>query len=109
MQISLVLSRGMLAKSVSPSKLPIDNAGSCSQISSAKWKTLTVYSFLVKTKKFTRLHVGICKADKDDLNGGEPTTCLCNFYSPDIVSGIVPTGFIDLHISIDTMFESTSF
>ena len=53
--------------------------------------------------------MGICKADKDDLNGGEPTTCLCNFYSPDIVSGIVPTVFIDLQISIDTMFESTSF
>ena len=53
--------------------------------------------------------MGICKAGKDDLNGGEPTTFLCNFYSPDIVSGIVPTGFIDLHISIDTMFESTSF
>ena len=32
MQLSLVLSRGMLAKSVSPSKLPIDNAGSCSKI-----------------------------------------------------------------------------
>ena len=53
--------------------------------------------------------MGICKANKYDLIGGKPTTCLCNFYSPDIVSGIVPTGFIDLHISIDTMFESTSF
>ena len=61
MQIPIVSSRGMLVKSESMSKLPMDNEGSCSQIFSAKWNdSLTVYSFLVKvsnvgTKKLARL------------------------------------------------------
>ena len=50
MQISIVSSRGMLVKNESTSKLPIDNVGSCSQISPENWNVLlTVYSFLVKT------------------------------------------------------------
>ena len=61
MQISIVSSRGMLVKSESTSKLPMDNEGSCSQIFSAKSNdSLTVYSFLVKvsnvgTKNLARL------------------------------------------------------
>ena len=48
-QISIVSSKGMLVKSDFTSKLPIDNAGSCSHISSANWnESLTLYSFLVK-------------------------------------------------------------
>ena len=68
MQISIISSRGLLVKSESTSKLPIDNEGSCSQISSAKRnESLTVYSFLIKisnigTKNLARLYVGVCKA-----------------------------------------------
>ena len=60
----------MLLKSESTPKLPIDNVGSSSHISSANWnESLTEYSFLVKgfnmeTKNLARLYVGVCKADK---------------------------------------------
>ena len=48
MQILIVSSRGMLVKNDND-KLPIDNEGSCSQISSTKWsESLTVYLFLIK-------------------------------------------------------------
>ena len=75
MRIS-ILSRGMLVKSESTSKLPLDNVVSCSQISSAKWnESLTVYSVLVKvfnlgTKNLKRFYVGTCKIDRIGLNGG---------------------------------------
>ena len=92
----------MFVKSESTSKLPIDNEGSCSQISSAKLnESLTVYTFLVQvsnigTKNLARLYVGVCKADRIDLNGGQPcTSCFCTLQSPYIVPGLVPTGFID--------------
>ena len=78
MQISVVSSGGMLVKSESTCKIPIDNTGSCSKISSAKWnESFTVYSFLVKefdweNKHLVRLYMGIV-----------------------IVPGLVTTGFIN--------------
>ena len=57
------------------SKLPIDNAGSCSHISSENWnESLTVYSFLLKvfnmgTKSLAKLYEGVCKVDKIGRNG----------------------------------------
>ena len=51
--------------------------------------------------------MGVCKADEIGLNWGQPsTTCL---QSPYIVTGLVPAGFIDLHISVDILLESTQF
>ena len=48
-QISIVLSRGMVVKSESTSKLPINNVGSWWHISSENCNgSLTVYSFLVE-------------------------------------------------------------
>ena len=77
-------SREMLVKSESTSKLPINNVGSCSHISSANWnESLTVYSFLFKgfnmeTKSLARLYVGVCRAHKITRNWGQPSTCcLC--------------------------------
>ena len=74
MQKSIVSSSGMLVKSDSTSKLPIDNVGACSHISSANWKkSLTAYSFLVerfnvRTKNLARLFVGVSKADRFGRN-----------------------------------------
>ena len=116
MQISLVLSRGMLVKSDSSFKLPIDNEGSCSQIASAKWNHfLTVYLLLVEgsnigTKILARWLVLVCKADRSDLNAGQLfTSFLCTLQSPYIVSGPIATVFKDLHIYFDILLESNKF
>ena len=79
----------MLAKSGSTSKLPIDDLGYCSHISSANGnESQTVYSFLIKgfnvgNKNLTRLYVGVCKTDKISQNRGQPSTCcLCALQFP---------------------------
>ena len=98
----------MLAKSGSTSKLPIDDLGYCSHISSANGnESQTVYSFLIKgfnvrNKNLTRLYVGVCKTDKISQNRGQPSTCcLCTWPSS--------VGFTNLGISFDVLLESTTF
>ena len=60
-----------------------------------------MYSLLVNvsnigTRNLARLYVGVYKADRIGLNGGQPcTSCLCTLQSPYIVPGLVPTGFTD--------------
>ena len=62
------------------------------------------------TKNLARLYVGVCKADKTDRNGGQPSTCcLCTLQFPHIIPGLVPTGFTNLLISFDILLESTRF
>ena len=70
-----------------------------------------MYYFLVKgsnigTKNLARLYVGVCKADRIGLNGGQPSTsCLCTLQSPYIVPDLVLTGFIDFRISFDILLD----
>ena len=67
----------MLVKSESTFKLRMDNEGSCSQITSAKWNHfLTVYLLLVEgsnigTKILARWLVRVCKVDRIGLNAGQ--------------------------------------
>ena len=93
----------MLVKSESTSKLPIDNVGPCSHISSANSnESLTVYLLHVKgfnkgIKNLARLYVGVCKANKIGRNGGQPSTCsLYTLQFPYIIPGQVLTAFPDL-------------
>ena len=66
MQLSIVLSTENMVRSDAISILHINQKGSCSQISLAKWnESLTVYSLLVRvynvgTKNLARLCVGVC-------------------------------------------------
>ena len=76
-QIWMVSSWGILVKSESIYKLPMKYLESCSKICLAKLnESFTVNLLLVKigTKYFANLYVGVCKADKYGLNGGEPLT-----------------------------------
>ena len=84
MQISIVLSKGVLVKSEFRSKLPTDTVGSCSHTYSVCCnESLTVYSrfkggFNMGTKKLSRLHVGVCKADKISRKMEQSSnSCLC--------------------------------
>ena len=83
-QISMVFSKGMFVKSDLISKLPMKLLESCSTITAAtlnKFLTvylLVVYSSKIGTKYFARLYVGVCKADKIGLEGGQPLT---HFYA----------------------------
>ena len=62
------------------------------------------------TKNLARLYVGVCKANKIDQNRGQPSTCcLCTLQFPYIIPGLVPTGFINLHISFGILPESPRF
>ena len=101
----MVPSRGMLVKSESISKLPMKLLESYSTISVANLnKSLTVYLLVVNdskigTKYFLSLYVGVSKADKIGLKGGQPSTCfLCSLQDPCIISGLVPTGFRCLRV-----------
>ena len=68
----------MLVKSEPISKFPMMFLESCSTISIAKLsKSFTVHllvvnGFEIGLKYFTSLYVGVCKADKIGLNGGQP-------------------------------------
>ena len=79
-RISMVSSREMLVKSEPISKLPMRLLESYSTISVANLKeSLTVYFSVVNnskidTKYFVSLYVGVCKADKIGLRGGQPST-----------------------------------
>ena len=88
-QISVVSSREMLVKNESISKFPMKLLEPCSTISLAKLnENLIVYLFLVNgskigTKYFASLYVGVCKADKIGLKGGQPLTrFLCTLQEP---------------------------
>ena len=104
-QISMVSSRGMLVKSESISKLPMKLLESCSTISVANLnESLTVYLLVVNgskigTKYLASLYVGVCKADKIGLKGGQPSTHFsCILQDPYIIPGLVTTGFRCLHL-----------
>ena len=80
----------MLVKSESASKLPIDNVGSSSHISSVnRNKSLTMYSFLVQefnmgTRILARLYAGVCKANKRGRSGKQTSACcfvLCKVHT----------------------------
>ena len=43
------------------------------------------------TKNLARLYVEVCKDDKIDRNGGQPSTCFCTFPLTYIIPGVVPT------------------
>ena len=68
----------MLVKSEPISKFPKMLLESCSTISIAELsKSFTVHllvvnGFEIGLKCFTSLYVGVCKADKIGLNGGQP-------------------------------------
>ena len=102
----------MILKTESISKLPMKLLESCSAISVVKLnESLTVYLFLVysskiDTKYFASLYVGVCKADKIGLKGGQPLT---HFFTITIVPSVVPTGSRCLHLSPDMLLGSTSF
>ena len=109
-QISMVSSRVMLVKSQSISKLPMKFLESCSTISALKLKEfLTVYLLVVNdskigTKYFASLYVGVYKADKLGLRGGQSLThFLSTFQEPYIIPGLVPTGFRSLRIPLDML------
>ena len=105
MQISMVSTRGMLLKSESISKLPIKLQETCSKISVAK-----LNGSKIGTKYFASLYVGVCKANKIGLKGGQPFThFLCTLQEPYIVPGLVPTGFRCLRVSSDILLKSTRF
>ena len=76
----MVSSKGMLVKKESISKLPMKLLESCSTISLAKLnESLTVYLLVVNGSKignkyFESLYVGVYKADKIGLKGGQPST-----------------------------------
>ena len=80
----MVSLRGMLVKSELISMLPMKLLESCSTNSEAKLnESLTVYLLVVNgsnigTKYFASLCVGVCKADKIGLKGGQP---LIHFYA----------------------------
>ena len=114
-QISMVSSRGMLLKSKSIPKLPMKLLESCSTVSVAMLnESLTVYLLLVNgskigTKYFASLYVGVWKADKIGLKGGQPSThFLCTLQEPCIIPSLVPTSFRCLRVSSDMLLESTS-
>ena len=81
--MSLFLIR-LLVKSESVSKLPMKLLKSCPTISVAKLnESLTVYLLVLNgskigTKYFTCLYIGVCKADKIGLKGGQPSK---HFYA----------------------------
>ena len=115
-QIPMVSSRGMLVKSESISKLPMKLLKSCSTVSVAKLnESLTVYLLLVNgskigTKYSASFYVGVCKAYKIGLKGGQPSThFLCTLLDPYIIPGLVPTGFRCHRVSSDMLLELTSF
>ena len=76
---------------------------------------LTVYLLVVNGSKiayknFTRLYVGVCKADKIGLKGGKTSThFLCTLKETYIIPGIVHTGFICLRVSTNMLLELTTF
>ena len=78
MQISMVLSRGMLVNKESTSRLAIYKLASCLLISSVKWnESVMVYVFWVKGFKngnriFASLQVDIPIAYKIGQQGGSP-------------------------------------
>ena len=115
-QISMISSSEMLGKSESISKLPIKLLESCSTISLAKLnKFLTLYLLVVNDSKrgttyLASLDVGVCKANKIDLKGGQPSShFLCTLQEPYIIPGLVPTGFRCPRVSLDMLLELTSF
>ena len=67
-------------------------------------KSLTVYLLVVSgakisTKYFLSLYVGVYKADKIGLKGGQPSTYfLWRLQYPYIISDLVPTGFRCLRV-----------
>ena len=98
------------------SKLPMKLLESCSAVSVAKLsESLTVYLLVVNgsrldTINFVNLYVGVCKADKIGQKGGHPSKhFLCPFQEPDIIPGLVPTGFKCLCVFLEMVLESTSF
>ena len=105
-----VSSKGMLVKKESISKLPMKLLESCSTISLAKLnESLTVYLLVVNGSKignkyFESLYVGVYKADKIGLKGGQPST-----QEPYIIPGLVPTGFRCPRVSSDMLLELKSF
>ena len=112
----MVSSRGLLAKTESISKLPMKLLESCSTVSEAKLnESLTVYLLLVYgskigTKYFASLYVGVCKAGKIRLKGGQPSTYfLCTLQEPYIIPGLVPTVFRCLCVFSYMLLESISF
>ena len=120
MQKLIVSSRVLLVKRESTSKLPLVNERFCSQISFTKWsESFTVYLFLLNVFNvgfnliywtLAWLYVRVCKADRIGLNGGQSSTsCFYTLKSPYIVPSIVPTGFIDLPMSLDILLEWTKF
>ena len=85
----MVSSWGTLVKSESISKFPVKLLETCSTISEAKSnKSLTLYLLLVNdskigTKYFANLYVGVCKADKIGLKGGQSSRhFLCTLQEP---------------------------
>ena len=81
-------------------KLPKKLLRSWSTFSMAKLgESLTVYLLVVNgskldTKNFAGLYVGICKADKIALKGGQPSAdFLCTLQEPCIFSGLFPSNF----------------
>ena len=98
------------------SKLPMKLLESCSAISVAKLsESLTAYLLVVNGSKldtinFANLYVGVCKADKIGQKGGHPSKhFLCPFQEPDIIPGLVPTGFKCLCVFLEMVLGSTSF
>ena len=90
----------MFLKSESISKLPMKLLGFCYTPSVAKLnESLTVYLLVVTgsklgTKYFASLYVGVCKAEKIGLKGGQRSTnFLCTLQKPYIIPGLVPTWF----------------
>ena len=111
-QISIVSSKVMLVKSESISKLPMKLLESCSTISLVKLsESLTVYLLSVSgskigTKYFASLYVGVCKAGKIRLKGGQPSTYfLCTLQEPYIIPGLILTAFRCLRVSSDMLLE----
>ena len=84
----------MLEKSKSMSEVTID----------------TIKRLNMGAKNITRLYIGVSKAKKTGLNGGEPSTCCaCALQFLYIKPGLVPIGFTDLRISFDILLELTRF
>ena len=115
-QLSMVSSRRTLVKRESMSKFPMKLLESCSTTLVEKLKeSLTVYFLLVNgskidTKYFASLYVGVFKADKIGLKGGQPSThFLCTIQEPYIIQDAVPTGLRCFRVSSDMLVESTSF